>query len=127
MDFFRSGVLKKEYENFVKEILPLVAECGLCVSCEFSCEYDKKFLVTCCRCREQRCTNCFSFKTLFDILTKNGNDEAKDYLTNFTYDYLGIRELSAEFFNIRKSEERIEKVKFILLRTIGRVKKVETK
>ena len=114
MDFFRSGVLKKEYENFVKEILPLVAECGLCV--QFSCEYDKKFLVTCRRCREQRCTNCFSFKTLFDILTKNGNDEAKDYLTNFTYDYLGIRELSAEFFNIRKSEERIEKTKIYFVK-----------
>lgn len=53
---------------------------------------------------------------MLDISAKNGNDEAKDYLTNFTHDYLGISQLSAEFFNIKKSEEHIGKTKIYFVK-----------
>ena len=95
------------YRQWYRLILSSVVDCGVCGL--FSCDWDKNFIVTCRWCREQRCLNCFAFKTLVQILVKNGDNGAKNYLQNVIYDYLGISELRADVFNCKISQKCIEK------------------
>ena len=36
MNFFRTGILQKEFQNFTEKVLPKVLECGLCK--KYSCK-----------------------------------------------------------------------------------------
>ena len=49
MELFKTNLLKKEFERFQNEELINVLECGLCQ--RNSCEWDRKFKVTCDRCK----------------------------------------------------------------------------
>ena len=46
---------------------------------------------------------------MVQILVKNGDNGAKNYLQNVIYDYLGISELRADVFNCKISQKCIEK------------------
>ena len=88
--------------------MPAVANCGPCS--QFSCEAHRKFKITCNQCREQRYSNCCSFKCSIEIiLTQNGDKDAKDYLSNFVNDFLNLSELTASFFSIEISKKTVEK------------------
>ena len=104
--------------------MPAVANCGPCS--QFSCEAHRKFKITCNQCREQRYSNCCSFKCSIEIiLTQNGDKDAKDYLSNFVNDFLNLSELTASFFSIEISKKTVEKKdKLIMLNVIEKVKKI---
>ena len=88
--------------------MPAVANCGPCS--QFSCEAHRKFKITCNQCREQRYSNCCSFKCSIEIiLTQNGDKDAKDYLSNFVNDFLNLSEITASFFSIEISKKTVEK------------------
>ena len=88
--------------------MPAVANCGPCS--QFSCEAHRKFKITCNQCREQRYSNCCSFKCSIEIiLTQNGDKDAKDYLSNFVNDFLNLSELTVSFFSIEISKKTVEK------------------
>ena len=57
MEFFKTDVLRKEFEQFPKEVLTGVLNCGLCqkIVCE---DFHHKFLVSCKFCREKQCKAC---------------------------------------------------------------------
>ena len=60
MKFFRTDVLGKKFEQFQKEVLNGVLNCGLCqkTACE---DFHGKFLVSCKFCREKLCKTCKKF------------------------------------------------------------------
>ena len=78
MELFKTNLLRKEFERFQNEELINVLECGLC-QCN-SCEWDKKFKVTCDRYRKARCKACSSFNIAKENLFKNLDKQGKDYL-----------------------------------------------
>ena len=61
MDYFKTNILKKEFKTLTEEILPAVSKCGPCQN--FSCKWDKEFLVTCNQCRNVGCSNCVMLKS----------------------------------------------------------------
>ena len=68
MEFFKTDVLRKEFEQFQKEVLTSVLNCGLCqkTACEdFHCKFlVRKF------CREKQCKACKKFNISKDVLLK---------------------------------------------------------
>ena len=88
MELFETNLLKKEFERFQNEELINVLEFGLCQS--NSSEWDRKFEVTCDRCRKARCKTCISFDTAKENLFKNLDKQGKDYLENFIKDFLSL-------------------------------------
>ena len=76
-------------------------ECGLCQL--NSCEWDRKFKVTCDRCRKARCKTCISFDIAKENLFKNLDKQGKDYLENFIKDFLNLsNETLKESFAVTK-------------------------
>ena len=65
-DYFQTDTLKKEFHDFIENILPNVLECGLCE--KNSCKWHKQFLVSCNQCREARCSSCVTFKSSVETL-----------------------------------------------------------
>ena len=61
-------------------------ERGLCQ--RNSCKWDRKFVVTCDRCRKARCQACNSFNIAKENLFENLDKEGKDYLENFIKAFL---------------------------------------
>ena len=53
MELFKTDVLKKEYEEFNKTLVPAVLECGFCNI--VSCKYHSKFIFSCNLCRNVVC------------------------------------------------------------------------
>ena len=94
MNYFKTGILKKEFKTFLEEILPAVSKCGLCE--KLSCKHHKKFLLTCSQCRDICCSNCIQFKYTFTLLLKSAEEEAKNYLQNFVTDYFNLSEITLE-------------------------------
>ena len=62
MEFFKSDVLKKEFDDH----MPLLNECGSCNV--LKCIHCPKFDVTCSICRLWRCKNCVKFNNSKEIL-----------------------------------------------------------
>ena len=76
MELFKSEILKKEYEEFNKKMLPAVLECGLCN--KISCQYHTKFIVSCTLCRSAACKSCKKFNISKDISLKNATVKTID-------------------------------------------------
>ena len=89
MEFFKTDVLRKEFEQFQKEVLTGVLNCGLCqkTACE---DFHRKFLVSCKFCREKQCKACKKFNIAKDVLFKSLDDTAKEYVNNFIRDFLSL-------------------------------------
>ena len=98
MELFKSKFFKKEYENFKKNELLKVLECGLCMktSCDKTVHY--KYEPNCNRCKEEFCKNCKNFRIGFELFSKNTDEIGKDYLKNFISDFLNISSLSLQNF-----------------------------
>ena len=78
-----------------------VLECGLCQ--RNSCEWDRKFVVICDRCRKARCQACNSINIAKENLFKNLDKEGKYYLDNFIKDFLNLsNEALRESFAVTK-------------------------
>ena len=65
MDFFKTYILRKEFEEFQKRVLTDALKCGLCqkTACE---DFHRKFLVSCKFCREKQCKPCTKFNIAKD-------------------------------------------------------------
>ena len=75
--------------------------CGL--SQRNSREWDRKFKVTCDRCRKTRCKACSSFNIAKENLFKNLDKEGKYYLENFIKDFVNLsNETLKESFAVTK-------------------------
>ena len=82
-------------------MLTNVLECGLCQ--HNSNEWDRKFVITCDKCRKARCQACNSFNIAKENLFKNLDKEGKDYLENFIKDFLNLsNETLRESFAVTK-------------------------
>lgn len=59
--------------------------------------------------KEQRCSNCCLLKSSIEILVQKGDEDAKDYLSNFINDYFNLSELTVSFSSIEISNKTTEK------------------
>ena len=87
-DYFKADILKKEFQDFIENVLPKVLECGLCK--KYLCKWHKQFLVSCNQCRQARCLSCITFKSSVEILIKTLDSDGKNYVQNFITDFLKI-------------------------------------
>ena len=111
MEFFKTDVLRKEFEQFQKEVLTGVLNCGLCqkTACE---DFHRKFLVSCKFCREKQCKACKKFNIAKDVLFKSLDDTAKEYVNNFIRDFLSLSpESLQEHYHVTTETIRIPKEK----------------
>ena len=76
MDFFKTDILRKEFEQSQKEVLTDEIKCGLCekTACE---DFHRKFLVICKFCREKQCKACKEFNIAKDIFFKSLDNTGK--------------------------------------------------
>ena len=101
MNYFKTDILKKEFQNFVDNILPDVLECGLCE--KYSCKWHKLYLLTCNQCKDIQCSPCIIFKSTVDSLMKFLDDDGRNYFQNFVTDFFGISDTSLKkFFEVEK-------------------------
>ena len=98
MELFSSNLLKNEYENFKKNELLKVLECGLCMKTSCDKNFHYKYEPKCNRCREEFCKNCKNFRISFEMFLKNTDEIGKDYLYNFISDFLNINSLTLQNF-----------------------------
>ena len=98
MELFKSKFFKKEYENFKKNELLKVLECGLCMKTSCDKNFHYKYEPKCNRCREEFCKNCKNFRISFEMFLKNTDEIGKDYLYNFISDFLNINSLTLQNF-----------------------------
>ena len=77
MELFKTSILKNEYKEFSKKLLPTVLECGYCNV--VSCEWHSKFTGTCVHCRQWHCKKCRSFNISKDILLASASAETVDF------------------------------------------------
>ena len=110
MELFKSEILKKEYKEFNKKLLPAVLECGFCN--KVSCEYHSKFIVSCVHCRKHVCKNCKKFNISKNILLKAASAETIDYLYNYIADFLNLSDESLKTYFPEIKVEKIEKACF---------------
>ena len=87
MEIFKSQILKKEFNELINKILSPLSGCGSCG--KYSCQYHKKFFVTCGLCRDARCKNCCAFETSKEILLSGGDENSQKYVANFIGNFLG--------------------------------------
>ena len=112
MELFKTKTLRKEYKELVNDILPEVLEYSYCnVS---SCEFHKKFTITCNQCRQLRCRSCFAFNISRENLLAAFNDEVKNYLNCFIVDFLNLsnESIKQHFPDIKVEHLDREKVFF---------------
>ena len=98
MELFSSNLLKNEYENFKKNELLKVLECGLCMKTSCDKNFHYKYEPKCNRCREEFCKNCKNFRISFEMFLKNTDEIGKDYLYNFISDFLNMSSSSLQNF-----------------------------
>ena len=111
MEFFKTDVLRKEFEQFQKEVLIGELNCGLCQknACE---DFHLKFLVSCKFCRVKQCKACKKFNITKDVLFKSLDDTAKEYVNNFIRDFLSLSpESLQEHYHVTTETVRIPKEK----------------
>ena len=98
MELFKSEFFQKEYDNFKKNKLLKVLECGLCMKTSYDKTFHYKYEPNCNRCKEEFCKNCKNFRIGFEMFSKNTDEIGKDYLKNFISDFLNISSLSVQIF-----------------------------
>ena len=106
MDYFKTDILKKEFEEFKEKVLPKVLECGLCK--KYSCENHSQ-------CREVHGSNCTPFKQALEMLLNNSDSDVRHYIENFVTDLLKIsNETLINLFNVEKKlcENRLKQKTF---------------
>ena len=69
--FNNNRELRKEYENFHKNILISLNNCGNCD--KFKCNYCLKFLINCSSCIREKCKNCHEFNKSKSILLNSSD------------------------------------------------------
>ena len=114
MEFFKTDVLRKEFEQFQKEVLTDVLNWGLCqkTACE---DFHRKFLVSCKFCREKQCTVCKKFNIAKDVLFKSLDDTAKEYVNNFVRDFLSLSPESLQkHYHVKQKQFVFQKKKFMM-------------
>ena len=105
MELFKTKELKKEFDEFTKDILPNVLSCNLCQ--KLSCMWHSKFDISCLHCRKEQCKNCRKFNISKDILLHSASAETVDYIYNFICDFLNISDESLNsYFPEIKVENR---------------------
>ena len=89
MEFFKTDILKREFERFQKGNLVEILKCRYCqkTACK---SWHNKFLVSCKYCREAFCKPCHNFNIAKETLMKGVDEVAKDYIENFIKDLLCI-------------------------------------
>ena len=85
MNYFKTDILKKEFKHFANKILPAVSECGLCE--KYFCKWHEIYLITCNESRDARCSACFMFKSILEILIKSLDNDGLNYFENFVTDF----------------------------------------
>ena len=113
MEFFKTNEMKKEFNDLIHVIIPLLNECENC-GVE-KCVYYPNFFVMCNMCRRWRCKNCFTFKSSKEFLMKNCDQHAKDYLANFLTDFFKISETTVGFFNLPAVNDAVKEKNNIFL------------
>ena len=96
MNYFKTDIFRKEFQNFTEKRLPKVLECGLCE--KYSCKWPKQILVTCNQCRDARCLPYVTFKSSVEILVKNLDRDGEKYVQNFVTDFLKISDKTLNNF-----------------------------
>ena len=86
---FKTDILEKEFERFLKENLVEILKCGYCqkTACE---SWHNRFLVSCKYCREAFCKPCHNFNIAKETLIEGADSVAKEYIENFIEDFLCI-------------------------------------
>ena len=107
MELFKSEILKKEYEEFNKKMLPAVLKCGLCNI--VSRKYHSKFIVSCALCRNAVCKDCKKFNISKNLLLRTATAETVDYLYNYIADFLNLSDESLKTYFPEIKIEKIEK------------------
>ena len=85
MDFSKTELMKKEFEDLIYVVIPSLNECG-----SFNvlkCDYCSNFSVTCNLCRDLRCKNCFKFNTSKEVLFEKCDKDTQEDLANFLVDF----------------------------------------
>ena len=101
MNYFKTYILKKEFEEFKTTILIDVLKCDLRKKEKH--ENYRKFELDCRRCREACCILCKKFKSTVKTLMNNIDEDGKVYLENFIMDFLNIFSESLRYFlNVEK-------------------------
>ena len=108
MELFKSDILRKEYNDFVKNTLPKLVICNYCnkVCCNNHYQYE----VTCIRCRNEKCKNCYTFNAQIDVLMNGAVKKTKEYIYNFIMDFFSITDESMLFFYKIKNEIKNDNV-----------------
>ena len=75
------------------------------IAVNFFCQYCKRFSVTCNFCGNEKCRNCCAFERSKELLLNSGDKMSQKCIANFINDYLGMREVTACFFNCKISKE----------------------
>ena len=91
MELFSTNLLKSKYENFKKNELLKVLECGLCMKSSCDKNFHYKFEPKCNRCKEEFCKNYKTVRISLVMFLKNTDEIGKDYLYNFRSDFLNMR------------------------------------
>ena len=98
MDFIfgNNSVLKKEYEEMVKD-LPKLNECDFFQ--KLHCSFCKKYTFNCRNCIKEKFKNCFKIK-----ISKNfnqfSNQIISDFVRHFLFDYFKTSDLTNYFLKI---------------------------
>ena len=85
---FNSSILRNEFEDLYRKIIPKLNDCNNCGI--LKCTYGSRFTVSCSLCRKGRCKNCVSFKKIVDLLFEKCSKDQWDYVCNFLHDLFRI-------------------------------------
>ena len=101
MNYFKTDIFRKEFQNFTEKRLPKVLECGLCE--KYSCKWPKQILVTCNQCRDARCLPYVTFKSsvvtdFLKISDKTLNNLFKKE-TNFSKTRVKVKTFDAKVYH----------------------------
>ena len=104
LEIFKSNILKKEFHEFVKKMLPEILACNYC-NVRF-CEIHGRFIATCRKCRADGCGPCRVFNIQVDALMRTSGEHRKKYIFNFVFDFLNIsNETLKQFYNSEKNKK----------------------
>ena len=122
MDFIfgNNYVLKKEYEEMVKD-LPKLNKCGFCQ--KLHCSFCKKYTFNCRNCIKEKCKNCFKFNISKNLLINSSNQVVSDFVKKKLFDYFKTSGLTNYFLKMDINFFVKEKMNYKLLIILMKLKK----